>query len=585
MIKQHYEQASRRALNIIWNAAGRYDFTPCFTAFHPNGQPDDYFNIIIGLTEKWLGLSGVKAFFSLFEGHARAEEFDEILWLGLENYAFERELPDRPVLKELRKKRGEEFFLVQQTLSEQQMALQSMPVYRQQQARWAFVTGRSLPILSSKASKMMEALRFPGTLDPDEVIFCMRRILKDFFHYDPVLDPKEKRSLTGFRAWYRRFASRRQPGADVLLIRTGSGQGDPANTAALRREDRKPALRSEKQDAEDLQYIRALFGPSGVTEDERKQAEAFLCTGPDDGCRLWISRGMGAERKKPGESDRRETADTLRRMDHQKKRNERFLSERRLMIGENIRKLSSELGVLLDSFSRGLPELSRTGKLLTERAYRVRLLQDPFVFAREGEEREMHLRVELLLDASQSRMNAQEQIAAEAYIVARSLVNCHVPVSVTAFRSLRGYMVIQELKPADETDCSGITGYYAGGWNRDGLALKTMRYLAAKKPGPAGEFRLLLVLTDASPNDTVRGSAFGKNYEGNAAVEDAADAVKKLRADGIRTAAVFHGSTSHLENLYRIYGKEYIRVQSLQQFSGSVADLMRMALSEGFQLR
>ena len=271
-------------------------------------------------------------------------------------------------------------------------------------------------------------------------------------------------------------------------------------------------------------------------------------------------------------------------MDHQKKRNERFLSERRLMIGESIRKLSSELGVLLDSFSRGLPELSRSGKLLTERAYRVRLLQDPFVFAREGEEREMHLRVELLLDASQSRMNAQEQIAAEAYIVARSLVNCHVPVSVTAFRSLRGYMVIQELKLADETDCSGITGYYAGGWNRDGLALKTMRYLAAKKPGPAGEFRLLLVLTDASPNDTVRGSAFGKNYEGNAAVEDAADAVKKLRADGIRTAAVFHGSTSHLENLYRIYGKEYIRVQSLQQFSGSVVELMRMALSEGFQL-
>ena len=585
MIKQHYEQASRRALNIIWNAAGRYDFTPCFTAFHPNGQPDDYFNIIIGLTEKWLGLSGVTAFFSLFEGHARAEEFDEILWLGLENYVFERELPDRPVLKELRKKRGEEFFLVQQTLSEQQMALQSMPVYRQQQARWAFVTGRPLPLLSSKASKMMDALRFPGTLDPDEVIFCMRRILKDYFHYDPVSDPKEKRGLTGFSAWYRRFVSRRQPGADVLLIRTGSGQGDPANAAALRREERKPALRSEKQDAEDLQYIRALFGPSGVTEDERKQAEAFLCTGPDDGCRLWISRGTEAEREKPGGSDRREIADTLRRMDHQKKRNERFLSERRLMIGESIRKLSSELGVLLDSFSRGLPELSRSGKLLTERAYRVSLLQDPFVFAREGEEREMHLRVELLLDASQSRMNAQEQIAAEAYIVARSLVNCHVPVSVTAFRSLRGYMVIQELKLADETDCSGITGYYAGGWNRDGLALKTMRYLAVQKPGPAGEFRLLLVLTDASPNDTVRGSAFGKNYEGNAAVEDAADAVKKLRADGIRTAAVFHGSTSHLENLYRIYGKEYIRVQSLQQFSGSVVDLMRMALSEGFQLR
>ena len=584
MIRQHYEQASRRALNIIWNAAGRYDFTPCFTAFHPNGQPDDYFNIIIGLTEKWLGLSGITAFFSLFEGHARAEEFDEFLWLGLENYAFERELPDRPVLKELRKKRGEEFFLVQQTLSEQQMALQSMPVYRQQQARWAFVTGRPLPFLSSGESRMMEALRFPGTLDPEEVIAVMRGFLKNFFHYDPVSDPKEKRGLTGLRAWYSRFASRRHLKADVLLIRTGSGLGDPANAAALRRDDWKPARRSEKQDAEDLQYIRALFGPSGVTEDERKQAEAFLCTGSDAGCRLWISHGAGAEKERPGASERGEIADTLRRMEHQKKRNERFLSERHLMIGESIRKLSSELEVLLDSFSRGLPEPARTGKLLAERAYRIKLLQDPFVFAREGEEREMRLRVELLLDASQSRMNAQERIAAEAYIVARSLINCHVPVSVTAFRSLRGYLVLQELKSAEEKNCRGIMGYYAGGWNRDGLALKTMRYLAAQKPECTGEFRLLLVLTDASPNDTVPGSAFGKNYEGDAAVGDAADAVKKLRADGIRTAAVFHGSTSHLENLYRIYGKEYIRVQSLQQFSGSVVELMRMALSEGFQL-
>ena len=75
-------------------------------------------------------------------------------------------------------------------------------------------------------------------------------------------------------------------------------------------------------------------------------------------------------------------------------------------------------------------------------------------------------------------------------------------------------------------------------------------------------------------------SAFGKNYEGAAAVDDAAAAVKALRSDGICTAAVFHGSSSHLENVYRIYGKEYIRVRSLQQFSGSIADLLQKLLSE-----
>ena len=40
MIKRHYSGAQRRALNIIWNAAGRYDFETPFMAFYPNGKPD-----------------------------------------------------------------------------------------------------------------------------------------------------------------------------------------------------------------------------------------------------------------------------------------------------------------------------------------------------------------------------------------------------------------------------------------------------------------------------------------------------------------------------------------------------------------
>jgi len=64
------------------------------------------------------------------------------------------------------------------------------------------------------------------------------------------------------------------------------------------------------------------------------------------------------------------------------------------------------------------------------------------------------------------------------------------------------------------------------------------------------------------------------------AVDDAAAAVKALRADGIRTAAVFHGSTSHLENVYRIFGKEYIRVLSFRQFADGVIDLLQKVMQE-----
>lgn len=100
-------------------------------------------------------------------------------------------------------------------------------------------------------------------------------------------------------------------------------------------------------------------------------------------------------------------------------------------------------------------------------------MDDPYVFERPGDEVEHDLSVDILLDASASRLNSQEEIASQAYVIAKSLEKCHVPVQVSAFRSLRGYTVLQLLKQYKDARCEGIFGYYAAGWNRDGLALKT----------------------------------------------------------------------------------------------------------------
>ena len=471
MIKHHYEKASRRALNIIWNAAGRYDFDPCFMAFHSNGQADDYFNTIIGLTDKWLDLTEIAAFFSSYAAHPKAGEFDEFLWLGIEDFVYERELPERPALANMRKLRGEEFFKIQQTLSEQQMTMQSMPVYRQQQTRWAEVTGRHLPLLNTREKRMSETLRFSSnntagmdvpskSADTEHVIRIMRVFLQEYFRYDPVADPRIKKELRGWKAWYSRLASQDYRQKDILLIRTGSGLGDPANAVAVRWEGRRAPQHSEKLDAENRAYIESLFGPCRFTETELQQAESLLCTGNDTGCRLWFVNaaakqagnarfGMalsdGAREERPHHPDP-EIADTLQRMQIQYKNNRRFLQEHRMMINESIKKLSSELEVLLSSFSRGLPENGRTGHLVPEKAYRISLLHDPLVFVREGDVREMHLRVDILLDASKSRMNSQERIASEGYMIARSLLQNHVPVSVTAFAACGDLQSSKNLK-------------------------------------------------------------------------------------------------------------------------------------------
>ena len=175
MIKKQYTGSARRARNIIWNAAGRYDFEPPFLAFYPNGRPDQYFNMAAGLVQKWLDMPRLWDFFASYEGDRRADEFDDRLWLGLENCVYEKELGERPILETLRRRRAEEFFVEQQSLSRQQMEYQSMPVYNQQEYRWATVAGRRPPLLSPREKRMCDALRFSGELDTDGVIRAMRK--------------------------------------------------------------------------------------------------------------------------------------------------------------------------------------------------------------------------------------------------------------------------------------------------------------------------------------------------------------------------------------------------------------------------
>lgn len=65
-----------------------------------------------------------------------------------------------------------------------------------------------------------------------------------------------------------------------------------------------------------------------------------------------------------------------------------------------------------------------------------------------------------------------------------------------------------------------------------------------------------------------------QEYQGAPAVKHTADAVADLRRAGIRTGAIFHGATYHLESIHQIYGQEYVRIMKLDQLSDAVTDLL-----------
>ena len=125
MLDRKYSREQRRALNIIWNAAGRYGWDPYFMAFQQDGKPDFYFNTLLGLSDKYLGAERVETFFSRYESAGRRDEFDDLLWLALESWLYAREEPGRPALAGLRREHAQRFFRELQLLSRQEMMIHS----------------------------------------------------------------------------------------------------------------------------------------------------------------------------------------------------------------------------------------------------------------------------------------------------------------------------------------------------------------------------------------------------------------------------------------------------------------------------
>ena len=78
-------------------------------------------------------------------------------------------------------------------------------------------------------------------------------------------------------------------------------------------------------------------------------------------------------------------------------------------------------------------------------------MDDPRVFERKEEVEIPGFSVDILIDASSSRKQMQEQIAAQAYILSKSLKQCKIPVQIYSYCSIRGYA-----KKRERMNCSGM---------------------------------------------------------------------------------------------------------------------------------
>ncbi len=151
----------------------------------------------------------------------------------------------------------------------------------------------------------------------------------------------------------------------------------------------------------------------------------YACTGCHSTCSLHFSKG----REIPAGPGPRGIGQTLWEARQQRKKKNREQFEANRPEYENsIRRLMERIQNTLLVDLQPVPEKSRQGKMMGEAVWRAVYLEDDRVFLKNSEEERQNVSVDLMLDASASRMGHKAVIAAQGYVIAESLTRCGIPV-------------------------------------------------------------------------------------------------------------------------------------------------------------
>ena len=575
-----YSAQQRRAINLVWTASGDYQFEPQFLALKSNGEPDFYMNCVIGLVHKWFGDETQKRLFAHWTGDVRQSTFDDLAWLALENAVYEKELPERPVLEALRYTHAEEFFASEYQLSRQEWMDKNQLVYSLQSERWKKVLSQKPSLLAPWEKGLGEALACPGTMSGEELEAAVLAAFKKYLQFDGTVHKKEPFRLHFGDKWAP-LLTKLMP---VEIVRTddltiGRSAAVGENGMVRASNALRAQLHSNERETQDRNYIERCFGRSIYSPQRLARIEQQLCTGNHLGCHLWFTRGENAP-------DKPVSADTQRlyeQAEEQAKRNRAAFSHDNALYQNALLRLTEQIRNCMLVHQQPDRVTARQGFLDGTKVWREPILRDDRVFLRADEEPHPGFTVDLMLDGSASRLHCQETIAIQGYILAKSLASCGIPVRVTSFCSLRGYTVLHILKDlGDKNGERKVFDYFAAGWNRDGLALRGAGELMRSAPA---DKHLLILLTDASPDDSHKILPSGKvplsrDYDGQAGIDDTAEEVRALRAQGVRVAAVFMGENESVPAANAIYGRDLARIRRMDQLAAAAGRLIQTEIQE-----
>lgn len=564
------DSEKRRARNLIWNAAEEYGFEPDFKAYDREGRADLYWNSIIGAVRKNYGTEAPERLFASFHGCEKEGLYEQLVWLGLENAAFIREAPNRPALPYLRRRHAKEVLGLK--LSEQDDWL----LATLERAHFQRALGEDTK-LSGRELEMLNALEFPGDEDGDALADRALGFLRNYFGFVPgktqEAEAQERKKHRRFFLFGRRDASR---GQMTPIRRFGFGYGEHVSEeAAAQPEEFHSSLTwsglSSTDEGTLKSYIRTYFGQPLYDEHKTKLLEQELCVDEHAGCHLYYSRGSNVLEKGTKGYVGAQRKAALKQME----KNRAFYYADIVRNRNSVNRLTARIYNALLTHLEPVTVRSATGTLDAGRLWRGLYLNDDKVFTRVLRTDPGDLSVDILLDASNSQVNRQQIVAAQGYMIAESLTRCGIPVRVSAFCSLSGYTVLTRYRDYRETDKNErIFRYFTTGCNRDGLAI---RCLGKELEDSPCEHRMVILLSDAKPHDIrkLKRPEGDADYCDSAGVTNTAAEVRSLLHRDIAVLCVFTGDDNDIPAAHTIYGRDFARIRSLDQFADTVGTLIQ----------
>ena len=565
----------KRAKNFIWASAEDYELNPLYLAFSPDGKADTYLNIIIGLSYKWYDGAQLEEFFNMLGGKDK-ELFEGLFWIGLEKVLFNKEKDYRMALTDLRVEYAKETVRRFKKYTDNSLIEKIRYGYCRQ------ILGKESN-LSAEEEELLSEFDFSNNMTTEQIIGKTKKILSEKFSYTPSLK-KNKEGVYFLQKVLSPFRSVGKVSATYVRTKkyddpTGFNEG---KTGVLKKGKNyllQFSLNGNPKYA--LEYVQSTFGKNMYNDFENQRIEEKLCTGKHKESHLLFTKGekynLKEQSRELPKKEIKEILEFRRECKNQYEKNKEYFEKNRPVYKNSINRLSEQLRITLDSEREIFPSMSNQGKINGGKIWQALYVDNPRVFEKKEQEDKSGFSVDIMIDGSSSRKNSQEFIAAQVYVLAKSLERCNTPCQIYSYCSIRGYTVLRIFKDYSEQKAGKeIFKYVAAGNNRDGLALKGAGHLMEHSPK---EKRILVVLTDASPQDdqSATEGAFYKNneYTDELAIKDTEKEIHNLKSNNIQVIGIFMGSERGTIAAKEIFGKDFVKIETIHQFSDAVGRILQ----------